>query len=293
MKRPCTSFFFLLFALVGSGTNILRIEAQETPTDRAPAESKPVAGEPQTDHPKGGHPQAVRSDHPVLIAVMSPTEGNKTRGLVTFEALASGKVRVTASFTGLKSEGRHAMHIHEFGDISAPDGTSAGDHFNPAGTEHGLPGSEVRHPGDFGNLEADPEGQANLVMELEDLSLAGEADSIVGRALIVHAGEDKGTQPSGDAGDRIAQGVIAIANPASIQAKVATTGFGITPDVRATPASSAGAELERAAEKIGRGAEKALRNTARAVEEGVEAIGEGLEKAGDKIEKADVEQRRR
>jgi len=236
----------------------------------------------------------------VLIAVMSPTEGHTARGVVTFEPLEEAKVRVTVRISGLRPNARHAIHIHEFGDLSAPDGASAGDHFNPSDKEHGLPENEARHAGDFGNLQADAEGNASQVTEMTDLSLTGEEGAILGRAVIIHALEDKGTQPGGEAGDRIAQGVIAIANPSSIQSGVASTApegaEKSKTDVStsaATRASSANAATspnseetaERVAGQVGRGAEKAARTTVRVVERGADEVGDALKKVGKKLEK--------
>ncbi len=229
---------------------------------------------------------------PNLVAVLSPTEGNQARGIVTFEALEDDQVRVTARLSGLNPNAKHAIHIHEFGDISAPDGTSAGSHFNPRGTAHGLPDSEEKHPGDFGNLQADAEGNANLVLTVRDLSLVGSEDAIVGRAVIVHAGEDKGTQPTGDAGDRIAQGVIAIANPDGFDGEIASnpadgTRSGTAANRRTQPTAPApGENLEELAEEIGRGAKKAARTTVKAVERGADEAGKALKKVGKKIEDA-------
>lgn len=145
-----------------------------------------------------------------LIAVVYPTEGNKAKGIVRFEQRGDG-VRVTARIEGLKPESRHGFHVHEFGDASAPDGTSAGDHFNPGGHEHGLPPDSGRHAGDFGNLEANGRGVAELDFVAHDLKLTGGAEAILGRAVIVHADPDDGSQPTGNAGARIGIGVIGIA----------------------------------------------------------------------------------
>lgn len=191
---------------------------------------------------------------PSLVAVLSPTEGNEARGIVTFEALGGDQVRVTARVSGLNPDAKHAIHVHEFGDISSPDGARAGSHFNPHGTAHGLPGSGEKHPGDFGNLQADAEGNANLVLTVRDLSLVGGEEAILGRAVIVHA--DEAGHPS-SAGDQ--------------------------PGVRSAKPSP-GAELGQAAEEIGRGAERAVRGTARAVERGAEEVGDALKKVGKKIE---------
>jgi len=146
-----------------------------------------------------------------LIAVISPTAGNDVKGVVRFIEGDDG-VQVSARIEGLKPDSKHGFHVHEFGDASAPDGTSAGDHFNPEGHDHGLPPDSQRHAGDFGNLEADSRGIAELELTVENLRLTGGARAILGRAVIVHAEPDDGGQPTGNAGDRIGIGIIGIAS---------------------------------------------------------------------------------
>lgn len=143
------------------------------------------------------------------IAVMNPAEGSEVRGVVTFTKTEAG-IAIVADLAGLEP-GLHGFHIHEFGDCSAPDGTSAGGHFNPAGAEHAAPTESHRHVGDLGNIEADETGQAHYESSDTHLALAG-SHSIVGRGVIVHAGEDDLTsQPTGAAGGRVACGVVGIA----------------------------------------------------------------------------------
>jgi len=143
------------------------------------------------------------------IAVLSPLKGSGVKGVVTFEAVEKG-VRVVASLTGL-TPGKHGFHIHEFGDCSAEDGTSAGGHFNPAGMPHSMPSSDKRHAGDMGNLEAGSDGTAHMDYVDAVMSLSGE-HSIIGHSVIVHEKEDDlKTQPTGNAGARVACGVIGLA----------------------------------------------------------------------------------
>jgi Cu-Zn family superoxide dismutase len=143
------------------------------------------------------------------LCVLYPTKGNEVEGMVTFTQTDSG-VLVSAAVSGL-TEGKHGFHIHEYGNCSAPDGTSAGGHFNPENEKHGGPDHEMRHVGDMGNLDADENGNALLEYVDTKLSLEGE-HSIIGRGMIVHAGKDDLTsQPTGAAGARVACGVIGIA----------------------------------------------------------------------------------
>jgi Cu-Zn family superoxide dismutase len=142
------------------------------------------------------------------IAIMLPTEGNTARGIVRFEATEGG-VRVQAEITGL-AEGNHGFHVHQYGDCSAPDGTSTGGHFNPTGHDHAGPSAETQHVGDMGNITAKADGTATYDAVLPFLKLTGE-HGIVGRGVIVHAGEDDlASQPTGDAGARQGCGGIAI-----------------------------------------------------------------------------------
>lgn len=147
-----------------------------------------------------------------LIAVLTPTEGSETKGTVTFEATEDGKVRIHAYVSGLGPNSTHAIHIHEFGDIRKSNGTSTGGHYNPEGHPHSLPEDMTRHAGDLGNLEADASGTAHKMLTVDNISLMGMKNPIIGRAIIVHAGADDGGQPTGNAGARIAQGVIGIMN---------------------------------------------------------------------------------
>jgi Cu-Zn family superoxide dismutase len=148
-----------------------------------------------------------------LIAVLSPTEGNQTSGVVTFRSLDDGKVQIEAKLAGLPPNSKHAIHIHQYGDLTSKDGKSAGDHYNPMHHQHALPNVEERHAGDFGNLESDLNGQANFKLIVDNISLAGRLNPIIGRSVVVHAKPDDGSQPSGNAGDRVAVGVIGVKNP--------------------------------------------------------------------------------
>lgn len=145
-------------------------------------------------------------------AVLSPTDGSETAGVVTFTQTDDG-VRVEATVSGLDTEARHGFHIHQYGDCRAPDGTSAGGHFNPEGVDHAAPTADVRHVGDLGNLPSDAQGTASVDFIDTHVQLNG-ANSVLGRGVIVHAGtDDFESQPTGAAGSRLACGVIGVANP--------------------------------------------------------------------------------
>ena len=141
------------------------------------------------------------------IAMLYPLNESGVSGTVHFEKTEEG-VSVKAAIKGLSAE-RHGFHIHQFGDCSALDGTSAGGHFNPLEKEHNSPDVMNRHIGDMGNITTNPEG----ISTVDYVDKAISIDIIIGRGVIIHAGEDDFTsQPSGSAGPRIACGVIGIQN---------------------------------------------------------------------------------
>jgi Cu-Zn family superoxide dismutase len=145
------------------------------------------------------------------VAAVNPTEGNKVRGVVTFTQVGAS-VKVTAHIEGL-TPGKHGFHIHEWGDCSSKDGSAAGGHFNPANAPHASPEATERHAGDMGNIEADQNGVARLEYNDPVMKMNGPG-SIIGRGLIVHANpDDLKTQPTGNAGGRLACGVIGTAKP--------------------------------------------------------------------------------
>lgn len=128
---------------------------------------------------------------------------DKIKGHLTLTQVDGG-VKVTGEITGL-TPGKHGFHVHEKGDLSDPKLTSAGGHFNPGKEKHGGPDSHARHAGDWGNILADEKGVAKVDGTFKDVTLSGKDNGILGRSLIVHAGEDDmKTDPSGKSGDRIA-----------------------------------------------------------------------------------------
>jgi len=149
-----------------------------------------------------------------------PIEGicvleGSVKGTIKISQEADGKpCTLSGTVTGL-SEGKHGFHIHQFGDYSSGC-TSTGGHFNPAGKNHGGPADEERHAGDLGNIVAGADGTAEVNITDGQVSLTG-VNSVVGRAIVVHAGEDdlgKGgfedSLKTGHAGGRLACGVIGI-----------------------------------------------------------------------------------
>jgi len=145
-------------------------------------------------------------DSAVAIAKLEPTKGSTTTGTVTF-AQRMSRVVVTADVRGL-TPGEHGFHMHEKGDCSSGDGMSTGGHWNPDATPHG-PQSGAHHAGDMPSLVADAGGNAKATFSLDGVTVAAGPKSVVGRGLIVHKDpDDYATQPTGNAGARIACGVI-------------------------------------------------------------------------------------
>ena len=142
-------------------------------------------------------------------AVVHPVKGQTVSGSVKFEK-TDGGTKISWDLAGL-TPGKHGFHIHELGDCNCDDLKCAGGHFNPEGKKHGSPMAPERHVGDLGNIEADAKGMSKGEMTDKQITLTGD-HSVVGRSVILHAKEDDmTTDPAGNAGDRIASGVIGIA----------------------------------------------------------------------------------
>jgi Cu-Zn family superoxide dismutase len=149
-------------------------------------------------------------------AVLQPAkETPGFSGRVVFTPLAGGQVRVVADVAGVAPPGNHGFHVHENGKCerdpsgAGKDFTSAGGHFNPGGAMHACPDAASRHAGDLGNIVIQADGTGHLDVTTSGLALSGPA-SVVGRAVILHAAaDDCATQPTGNAGGRLACGVVA------------------------------------------------------------------------------------
>jgi Cu-Zn family superoxide dismutase len=152
--------------------------------------------------------QSVPDQSLRATAQLQPTKGNKTIGEATFEQSGT-KVRVIVFAQGLTPGREHGFHIHEVGDCSSGDGMSTKGHFNPYGKPHAASAAAERHAGDLPSLKAGKDGRAKIDVELDIITLTPGPASIIGRGLIIHADpDDFTTQPTGNAGARIACGVI-------------------------------------------------------------------------------------
>jgi len=140
-------------------------------------------------------------------ATIEGRSGSTMTGTAEF-AMHGDKLMITVSVKGAP-EGQHAVHIHDKGDCSAPDASSAGGHFNPGGHQHGSPDAAEHHAGDLGNMMVGADGTGSLMIHSGDLTVGGSANGVVGHAIVVHEkSDDFVTQPTGNAGGRIGCGVI-------------------------------------------------------------------------------------
>lgn len=143
------------------------------------------------------------------VAVLAGTSESPVRGELHLTSAADG-VRVMGEIAGLTPGSEHGFHVHEHGDCSAPDASSAGGHFNPANAQHGGPEASARHLGDIPNIRSNENGTAEVNAMIAGATLNdGGPNNLVGKAFIVHAkADDYKTQPSGDSGARLACGVV-------------------------------------------------------------------------------------
>jgi superoxide dismutase, Cu-Zn family len=144
------------------------------------------------------------------VAVIHGFGESNVKGVVHFMATDDGVV-IRGEISGL-TPGKHGFHIHEFGDVSSADAKCHGGHFNPEKKKHGGPNSAERHVGDLGNITADDSGKAAINLTDKQIALSG-SHSIIGRAVIIHGGvDDEKSDPAGNAGPRIAGGVVGISS---------------------------------------------------------------------------------
>lgn len=162
-----------------------------------------------TPEPKSAAP--AQSTARQAVVNLASASGSLVSGKVTVMPMADG-VHLTGTVGGLPANSTHGFHIHEKGDCSAADASSAGPHFNPAAAPHGKAESGAHHAGDMDNVVANAEGVVNLDVHVSGVTLGGgAANDIAGRALVVHAAPDDYTsQPAGNAGARVACGVITV-----------------------------------------------------------------------------------
>lgn len=146
-----------------------------------------------------------------VTAVIHNTTGKEV-GHATLRAGSDGAVRIDLTVAGLPA-GPHAAHIHEVGKCDAPDFKSAGGHFNPGAKHHGHKNPQGWHAGDLPNVVVGKNGKGKLSWDTHDVTLAPNVENSVfhpgGTSIVIHANaDDELTDPAGNAGGRIACGVI-------------------------------------------------------------------------------------
>ena len=238
-----TASLILFTAIAGCGGSG-ESSRSTTPQESAPVASAPAA-EP-TPAPAAEPAAPAESAAPEASAATTPAaptapssavakaeikmvSGDKSLGTITFEK-ADKTININGEFEGLK-KGQYAIYIHSKGDCS-DKGKKVGDHLNPTKAKHGPPASAMRHAGDFGNLTFDKESKATFSMATDSITLEPDrADSVVGRAVVVHARKDNS---KGSAGAPVACGVVMLDGAADQATPERSSYTGATP----SPASA-------------------------------------------------------
>jgi Cu-Zn family superoxide dismutase len=186
-----------------------RIEPARPAGDEAAAPTPPSMAEP-AQAPRSSadeQAQAAGDTRREGKANFKAAPGSKLSGTAKLEEIAGGVKLVIDIEHG--PSGKKGIHVHEKGDCSDIPGKSMGEHFAPSGKTHGLPPSASRHLGDMGNIEIDKGGKAHLEFTASGANLKdNDPLSFLDRAIVIHASNDKGSQPSGDSGKPMACAVI-------------------------------------------------------------------------------------
>jgi len=185
------------FRVLGvSSLGVLFVLACGGSTENAPPPATPA------EAASAAAPAAESAAGKTVEVTFQPKSGSSLSGKATLTETADG-VKVDLALEGLPP-GEHGAHVHEKGDCSAADGSSAGGHFNPASNPHALPTGTPRHLGDLGNVTISPDGKGTLDIVAPGANLKdGDPNSFLGKAIIVHEKQDDGGQPTGNAGGRI------------------------------------------------------------------------------------------
>jgi Cu-Zn family superoxide dismutase len=198
---PSTKEFAMKTALLAGAAALTLAACSSTPQTRSGAAADNAPAAPGLATASTLHGATVN---------LASASGSLVSGRLSIMPMDDG-LHLTGEVGGLQPGSTHAIHIHEKGDCSAADASSAGGHFNPTGEPHGKVGTATHHAGDMNNIVANGEGVAKVNVHAQGVVLGGgAANDAVGKAVIVHAAADDYTsQPSGNAGARVACGVIA------------------------------------------------------------------------------------
>ena len=153
---------------------------------------------------------SAEKDRKTATAVIKDGKG-QSAAKATFKVI-SGGVQMSVTVANL-SPGVHAIHIHDAGKCDAPDFTTAGPHFNPANKKHGMQNPDGHHAGDLPNLTVGANGKGAFKSTIQNVTLAGDGATSLfhagGTSVVIHEkADDMKTDPAGNAGVRIACGVI-------------------------------------------------------------------------------------
>ena len=162
------------------------------------------------ENAEGQQEEQSQDEQLTATAIMEPASGSNVQGEVKFTEENDGEIRIEVSVENL-TPGEHAVHLHENGDCSAADASSAGGHWNPTMKPHGKrEQGGTFHKGDIDNMKVGDDGKGTLKLTVEGWSIGGaDSTNIVGKSVIIHAQADDFTsQPSGNAGGRVSCGVI-------------------------------------------------------------------------------------
>lgn len=205
--RPIRRALALAVPLALVGPLACQRQAPSAPTDLSTPEAAvtPVAKQPPMP---GTAPIKQLAKTTQAQCAMAGIGSSKVSGSLMLEELADGGVKIEGHILGL-TPGKHGLHVHEHGDCSSADGSSAGGHFNPTQASHGDIEATASHMGDLGNVEADASGRAIVSVVKRPATLRAGPSSFLGRSLVVHAdADDLGSQPAGGSGARIGCGTI-------------------------------------------------------------------------------------
>ncbi len=188
MKTPRSGNLAAALAVV-AGAALIAAGCSSTPTSTTTTTAAPPAGA-----------QAK--------ATIEPRSGSNVSGWATFTDRSTGGVAVVVHIENAPP-GLHGLHVHEKGDCSAADASSAGGHFNPGENPHAGPTDMHRHAGDLGNITIEANGTGHLELVTDLLTVKPGPNSVAGKAVIFHEkADDMQTQPTGNAGGRLGCGVV-------------------------------------------------------------------------------------